>query len=53
MPTIVPDVPVECEGTDEDGVIQKFWGREIVASNGFELNDPLRNIKTYDFGKSE
>jgi bacillolysin len=43
------DIPVECEGKDEEGTLQKFFGREINGGAAFELTDPMRNIKTFDF----
>jgi Zn-dependent metalloprotease len=40
------DVPVKCQGLDEEGQPQEFWGRPSGA--GFEMYDPLRNMRTYD-----
>ncbi|HEX8231256.1 MAG TPA: M4 family metallopeptidase [Chloroflexia bacterium] len=42
------DVPVKCQGIDEEGQTREFWGRPTEA--GFEMYDPLRNIRTYDLG---
>jgi bacillolysin len=49
-PTAGPDVPVSCEGVDEYNTRQKFFGRAVNAAGPFELYDPMRGIKTYDFG---
>lgn len=40
------DVPSKCRGVDENGAHCEFWGR--MAPGGFEMNDPIRNIRTYD-----
>ena len=45
------DVMTLCQGFDIDGQLQEFYGLPIAA--GFELNDPLRKLKTYDFGLKE
>lgn len=47
------DVPVKCRGVDENGEVQIFWGQNL--GSGFAMNDPLRNIKTFDlnFGNIE
>jgi bacillolysin len=47
------DIPVACEGKDESGAVQQFFGREINGGAAFELSDPMRNIKTYDFGHKD
>ena len=39
-------IPVKCRGVDELGSACDFWGMQIAG--GFEMNDPLRFIKTYD-----
>jgi bacillolysin len=48
-PTANGDVPTSSQGDDEDGERQKFFGRALDGG-GFELYDPMRGIKTYDFG---
>ncbi len=40
------DVPIPCDGEDEDGVTREFDGRH--TGHDYEMVDPLRNIKTYD-----
>jgi bacillolysin len=40
------DIPSKCMGVDEHGARCEFWGRKVP--NGFEMNDPMRSIKTYD-----
>ena len=40
------DVPSKCRGVDERGAVCEFWGR--MAPGGFEMNDPVRNIRTFD-----
>ncbi|HEX4953027.1 MAG TPA: M4 family metallopeptidase [Thermoanaerobaculia bacterium] len=42
------DIPVACNGTDEDGISRDFFGR-LVAGGSFEMHDPMRNIRTHDF----
>ena len=39
-------IPVKCSGVDEHGEDSEFWGCKIAGR--FEMNDPLRIIKTYD-----
>ena len=39
---------VRGRGVDEDGIDQLIFVREVKG--GFELNDPVRKIRTYDFG---
>ncbi len=39
-------MPVRCRGLDIDGRLQQFFGQQVA--NGFELNDPLRKLKTLD-----
>lgn len=46
-PTV--DIPAACSGTDEEGVLQSFFGRQVPPST-FELHDPMRNVRTIDFG---
>ncbi|MFN8467952.1 MAG: M4 family metallopeptidase [Caldilineaceae bacterium] len=41
------DTPTLCLGIDGDGGLQEFYGLQVPA--GFELNDPLRKLVTYDF----
>jgi bacillolysin len=43
-----PPLLTECRGRDEFGIEHKFWGSP-VAGGGFELSDPLRKVRTYDF----
>jgi len=43
------DVPVYCKGDDEDNIQCDFMGRTLNPT-GFELNDPLRSICTYELG---
>ncbi len=43
----IADIPVACKGLDETGANRDFFGRNIQT--GFELNDPLRAVKTYDY----
>jgi bacillolysin/neutral peptidase B len=40
------DVPSKCNGIDVNGQVQGFWGRN--TGSGFEMYDPLRNMRTYD-----
>lgn len=42
------DVPTLCEGVDEDGKTQTFWGRANVA--GFEMENTFEDIWTADMG---
>jgi bacillolysin/neutral peptidase B len=44
------EVPVSSSGDDEYDKVQKFFGREVKQGGPFELHDPMRRIKTYDFG---
>jgi Zn-dependent metalloprotease len=39
-------IPTKCFGIDSEEIKQEFWGQR--SSRGFEMNDPLRSIKTYD-----
>jgi Zn-dependent metalloprotease len=39
-------IPALCKGTGEDGNAHQFFGLKVALE--FELNDPLRSIKTYD-----
>jgi bacillolysin len=39
-------IPVKCRGLDEAGVNCDFWG--CGGAGAFQMNDPLRFIKTYD-----
>lgn len=43
------DVPVQCQGLDEDRRPQQFFGNQ-TQPNTFQLGDPLRRIQTFDFG---
>ena len=43
----ITDIPVPCKGVDELGVNRDFYGRNFGA--GFELEDPLRAVKTFDY----
>jgi Zn-dependent metalloprotease len=43
------DVPVQCEGQDEDQRPQRFFGNEMKPDR-VQLRDPLRRIQTFDFG---
>ena len=45
-PTIM--VPTWCDGVDEDGVYQQFYG--LFNGGAFEMRDPLRHVVTYDLG---
>lgn len=45
MPLIA--IPSKCKGVDERDNPCEFWGRKMDGS-GFELNDPIRFIKTYN-----
>lgn len=40
------DVPSKLRGVDENGDPRQFWGR--LVEDEFELNDPLRALKTFD-----
>jgi bacillolysin/neutral peptidase B len=44
----VPEMFVRGRGVDEDGIDQVIFVREVKG--GFELNDPVRKIRTFDFG---
>ena len=46
-------IPSKCYGIDDDENNQEFWGQQ--SGRGFEMNDPLRAIKTYDllFGEMD
>ena len=48
-PTAAPDAPVWCVGDDEFSKRQKFFGRAVKEGGPFELFDPMKGIKTYDF----
>lgn len=39
-------IPSKCKGVDELNEQCEFWGNKL--ENGFEMNDPIRFIKTYD-----
>jgi bacillolysin len=41
------EIPCKCRGEDELDLIQDFWGRK--GNGDYELNDPIRYIKTYDY----
>lgn len=41
-------VPAKLHGIDEDGAALTFWGN--LNNVSFELFDPIRRIKTFDFG---
>jgi bacillolysin len=43
----ITDIPVPCKGVDEMGVNRDFFGRNFGA--GFELDDPLRAVRTFDY----
>ncbi len=43
----ITDIPVPCKGVDEMGVKRDFFGRNFGA--GFELDDPLRAVRTFDY----
>jgi bacillolysin/neutral peptidase B len=46
------DVPVHCQGVDEFGQTQSFFG--LAAAGGrFHLSDPLRGIETFDHGGND
>ncbi len=42
------DIPSKCRGIDELDCSQEFWGRFDKEKGQFELNDPIRFIKTFD-----
>jgi len=44
-------VPTSCQGHDEDDVVRAFFGS--VDENNFIMRDPMRNIKTYDYGLND
>jgi bacillolysin len=46
----VGEVPVTCKGDDEYDKPQDFFGREAKLGGPYELYDPMRGIRTYDFG---
>jgi hypothetical protein len=48
-PTAV-EVPVTLKGEDEYCKLQEFFGREVKPGGPYELHDPMRRIKTFDFG---
>ena len=39
-------IPSKCKGIDERGATCEFWGSRVKG--GFEMEDPMRFIKTYD-----
>jgi bacillolysin len=41
------DIPVQCSGTDDEQKPRDFFG--LNTGSAFALEDPVRNIKTYDF----
>lgn len=45
---IVPEIFVRGRGVDENGVDQTIFVRAVKG--GFELNDPVRKVRTFDFG---
>lgn len=49
-PTANGGIPASSEGDDEFGTRQKFFGHAVNDGGPFELYDPMRGIKTYDFG---
>lgn len=46
------DVPVKLKGIDELKKAHEFWGR-VGAAGGYEMSDPIRSIRTYDFQLSD
>lgn len=46
---MVVAVPSRMQGVDEDNTAQTFWGNKNAAGS-FEMLDPIRLVKTYDFG---
>lgn len=42
----IPAVPIKCVGLDELGARQEFFGQAV--DGGFELDDPLRKLRTFD-----
>jgi bacillolysin len=46
-PCAFPVVPVRCRGVDALGELREFFG--VAVKGGFELTDPQRKIKTFDF----
>jgi Zn-dependent metalloprotease len=40
-------LPVQCTGVDEAGATHTFYG--VAVDGGFELYDPTRRLRTYDF----
>ena len=47
MATAVP-IPSKLQGMDEENVAHSFWGRQ--AGQSFEMSDPIRLVRTFDFG---
>jgi len=45
------EIPSQCRGADEDGAAQVFWGRK--NGDAFEMSDPIRGIRTFDFGLND
>jgi Zn-dependent metalloprotease len=42
-------IPVKLRGTDENGKLQdRIWGDKL--SNAYAMQDPVRNIRTFDLG---
>jgi bacillolysin/neutral peptidase B len=44
------EVPVSLKGKDEYSEQQEFYGRDLKEGGPYELYDPMRRIKTFDFG---
>ncbi|MCH9695239.1 MAG: M4 family metallopeptidase [Gammaproteobacteria bacterium] len=42
------DIPTRCQGEDEDGVNQSFFGR--LGNPGFAMENPFEDVNTYDLG---
>jgi len=44
-------IPVECDGYDDEGRPQKLYARGV--GTGFELDDPLGRLRTFDLGGAD
>jgi Zn-dependent metalloprotease len=48
--TPMATMPSKCEGPDEDGAQRKFFAVKVPATQEYELEDPVRSLKTFDLG---
>ena len=48
--TPMATAPTQCRGTDENGALRRFMAVKVPDAGAYELQDPIRSLKTFDLG---